>query len=159
MVEAERLDTTETLLLLQAGDRQVAVPLSLVARLEEFPRDRIEVADGHPAVQYRGSIMPLVDTAEQLGVRSVKSDEDTSIHVVVYTSNDRSIGLTVDAILDIVREQVAVDQVSHGSGIRGSIVVQGKITDIVDVIELIGRVDETFFQGSSDEDELVEVGA
>src|SRR4051794_4899150 len=64
---AQTLDLTETLLLVQVGDRRVAVPLSLVARLEEFARSTIENANGRSVVQYRGDIMPLVNVAYSLG--------------------------------------------------------------------------------------------
>jgi two-component system chemotaxis sensor kinase CheA len=48
-------------LLFQHGDAgRIAIDLSLVARLEEFPRDAIEVSADREVVQYRGEIMPLV---------------------------------------------------------------------------------------------------
>ena len=38
----------------------MAVPLGLVARLEDIPRDKIEISCGAPVTQYRGKLMPLV---------------------------------------------------------------------------------------------------
>ena len=49
------------LLLFRAGDATPkAVPLGLIARLEDVERERIENAGGRPLVQYRGKLMPLV---------------------------------------------------------------------------------------------------
>ena len=51
----------QRLLLFRAGSfARLAVPLSLVARLEEFPRSAIEHAGGAQVVQYRNRILPLV---------------------------------------------------------------------------------------------------
>src|SRR5271157_4610262 len=51
----------QRLLLFRAGSfDRLAVPLSLVARLEEFPRSVIEHAGGCQVVQYRNRILPLV---------------------------------------------------------------------------------------------------
>ncbi|HEX4262646.1 MAG TPA: chemotaxis protein CheA, partial [Acetobacteraceae bacterium] len=54
---AERI----SLLLFRAGaGAPKAVPLGLIARLEDIPRDRIEQSGGQPVTQYRGHLMPLV---------------------------------------------------------------------------------------------------
>ena len=50
-------DEREAILLFGAGENNHrAVPLSLVARLEEIDVTTIETSDGKPVVQYRGSI-------------------------------------------------------------------------------------------------------
>ena len=49
------------MLLFRAGSAQkMAVPLGLVARLEDIPRDKIELSAGAPVTQYRGKLMPLI---------------------------------------------------------------------------------------------------
>ena len=51
----------QSLLLFRAGSfERVAVPLSLVARIEEFPQSAIEHAGSSQVVQYRNRILPLV---------------------------------------------------------------------------------------------------
>jgi len=87
----------------------MAVDLSLVARLEEFPRNLVEIAGDHEVVQYRGEIMPLIRVSEKLvsEQRRVPELVQDSLHVVVYSEKGRSIGLVVDRILDIVEESFA----------------------------------------------------
>jgi len=52
----------QRLLLFRAGSfERLAVPLTLVARLEEFPKSSIERAGGREVVQYRDHILPLVN--------------------------------------------------------------------------------------------------
>ena len=57
----------QRLLLFSAGSfERLAVPLSLVARLEEFPLSSIELAGGCQVVQYRNRILPLVPLRDVL---------------------------------------------------------------------------------------------
>jgi two-component system chemotaxis sensor kinase CheA len=127
-LDQERASLT-TLLLFQIGAFQrLAVPLSLVARLEEFATSRIESAAGEMVIQYRGGILPLV-TFDGVGAMS---QEDT-VQVVVFSDGDRQIGLMVDRILDIVEEQVTVKKKSTKNGILGSAVVGKHLTDFLDL--------------------------
>ena len=49
------------MLLFRAGENQrMGVPLGLVARLEDIPREKIEMSCGSPVTQYRGKLMPLI---------------------------------------------------------------------------------------------------
>ena len=45
---------------------RMAIPLSLVARLEEFPRSALERAGTQDVVQYRDEILPLIDVSRVL---------------------------------------------------------------------------------------------
>ena len=75
---------TQTVLVFSLGkDSRMAIPLSLVARLEEIPRTEIETADGQEVVQYRGEIMPLLRLSNVFGVCE-EADQDP-LQVVVYT--------------------------------------------------------------------------
>jgi two-component system chemotaxis sensor kinase CheA len=130
----------KAVLLFQHGESgRIAIELSLVARLEEFSRDAVEIAAGQEVVQYRGQIMPLVHVSEVLkSARQKKiASEGESLQVVVYTHNGRSVGLVVDRILDIVEESFVVQSQSGRKGILGSAVIQKRVTDIVDLLGLI----------------------
>ena len=136
----------QTLLLFQAGcGRRMAIPLSAVARLEEFNASIIETAGGQDVVQYRGQIMPLVSLTQLLGGRREAYDSSSMIQVVVYTTPSRSYGLVVDRILDIVEETVVVQGGRAGRGVLGSAVIQEKVTELLDldgVIELMEAASE-----------------
>jgi two-component system chemotaxis sensor kinase CheA len=126
-------DSTQSLVVLRVGkDGRVALPLSRVARLEEFERSRVERGSGLDVVQYRGEILPLVDVARALG--TAPADEPPSLlQVVVHTEGGRSVGLVVDEIVDIVEEHVEVGAIAGRRGLLGSAVVQGRVTDLLDV--------------------------
>ncbi len=131
----------KTMLLFQCGENgRMAIDLSLVARLEEFSRDVIELAGDQEAVQYRGQIMPLIRVSDVLQIkREKRSEEDRtgSYQVVVYSDQGRSIGLVIDRILDIVDEHFVVQQETKRRGMSGSAVIQQRVTDILDVPELL----------------------
>jgi two-component system chemotaxis sensor kinase CheA len=132
----------EALLLFQVSDSgRMALPLSKVARLEEFPRSMIERAGKRDVVQYRGEILPLVVLRDMLGGDDATSNHDVPLQVVVYSERGRSIGLVVDRILDIVEDDVSVKATGSREGILGAAVIQGKVTDMLDVHAVIRRFD------------------
>jgi two-component system chemotaxis sensor kinase CheA len=131
-------------LVFQYGESgRMAIDLSLVARLEEFPRDTIEVAGDQEVVQYRGQIMPLVRVSEALESKHQNTAESSqeSLHVVVYSDQGRSVGLVVDRILDIVEETFVMQPQTERRGVLGSAVIQKRVTDILDVPGLIASAE------------------
>ena len=135
----------QTLLVVDAGSGgRVAIPLSAVARLEEIPRARIEKSGRQDVVQYRGEILPLRRVDEFLAGNydSTQTLADP-MQVVVYAENNHRVGLVVDRITDIVEETVSVRRDAKGPGILGSIVVQNKVTDLLDVSALLREFEIT----------------
>jgi two-component system, chemotaxis family, sensor kinase CheA len=125
-------DGRQMLLLLGLGpDRRMAIPLSIVSRLEEFPRSIVERAGAGEVVQYRGDIMPLIRLSSLLGVPD--SPAHDPMQVVVYSDGSRSVGLVVDNILDIVEERLAVRTCGVGGAVYGSAVIQERVTDLLDI--------------------------
>ncbi len=130
----------QTLLLVQCGDQgRMAIPLSLVARLEEFPRTAIEFAGEQEVTQYRGQIMPLIRLSRILGLSSKGEDAagDGPMQVVVYSEGGRSVGLIVERIVDIVDEKLAVQNPAQRRGVLGSSVIQKRVTDLLDVPRVV----------------------
>jgi two-component system chemotaxis sensor kinase CheA len=128
-------EEVQRLLLFRTGSfDRLAVPLSLVARLEEFPAASIERASGSPVVQYRNRILPLIPLRELLacGVGNGESASDP-VQVIVFSDGDRSAGLLVDQIIDVAEEVVTIKQQSGRLGLLGSAVVGKQITDFLDL--------------------------
>jgi len=133
--ESER----QRLLLFRAGSfERLAIPLSLVARLEEFPRSAIEHAGGGQVVQYRDRILPLVSLQEVLeSCMSSESELADPVQVVVFNDGDRSIGMVVDQIVDVVEEAAKVRRKTDRKGLLGSAVVGKQVTDFLDLNAVI----------------------
>jgi two-component system chemotaxis sensor kinase CheA len=79
-------------------------------------------------VQYRGHLMPLIHIG---GNEAMK--RDGSQPLLVFSDGDRSMGLAVDEIIDIVEDALDIQVGSEREGVLGSAVVRGQATEIVDV--------------------------
>ncbi|HXP96943.1 MAG TPA: chemotaxis protein CheW [Telmatospirillum sp.] len=118
----------QSLLVFRAGGNDLkGVPLALVARLEEIEVGQIEHSHGKPVVQYRGKLMPLVTIDGSFDVKTEGRQP-----VLVFADRDRSMGLVVDEIVDIVEERLRVELSVDQPGLIGTAVVSGKATDIID---------------------------
>ena len=141
--EADR----QTFLLFRAGRHaRLAVPLSLVARLEEFSQSRIERAGGRLVAQYRDHILPLISLGSVLdpGDDDIAARQDPA-QVLVFADGTRRVGVLVDEILDIIEDTVSVRRENARDGLLGSALLAGKVTDMVDLRYLLERGDEDWF--------------
>jgi two-component system chemotaxis sensor kinase CheA len=139
----------QRLLLFRSGSfERLAVPLSLVARLEEFPRTSIERAAGCEVVQYRNRILPLVSLRAVLEPGGSGGDAADPVQVVVFNDGERSLGVVVDQILDVAEETVTVRQKSARRGLLGSAVVGKRVTDFLDLHQVIRAANENWFAGA-----------
>jgi two-component system chemotaxis sensor kinase CheA len=117
-----------SLLVFRAGSAQPkAVPLGLVTRLEEIAADKIELSNGRYMVQYRDRLMPLVQMAG-VAVRTAGAQP-----ILVFADDDRSMGLVVDEIIDIVEERLDIEVAGSEAGVLGSAVIKGHATEVIDV--------------------------
>ena len=138
-----RSDSSTSLLLFRAGDQTPkAVPLGLVARLEDIPVERIEMSGGTPVVQYRGQLMPMVPIAGHW-----EAPESGRQAVLVFTEGQRSMGLMVDEILDVVEEPLVIQPGSDRLGYLGSAVISERVTDVIDTVYWLSHAGGDWFRG------------
>ena len=164
-------DTQQVVLVTGPQGVRMAVPLSAVTRLEEFPAKRIEWTGTRPVVQYRDEILPLVDVLGLLDRKTVasvtgspgpcglddseKSDnqpthkgsgysassESLPIQVVVCTDGTNRVGLVVGRILDIVSDPLLVRSSSAREHVLFTAVVQSQVTEVLNVSSLIAAAE------------------
>lgn len=146
----EARDDRQTLLLFETGHgRPMALPLSLVARLEEVPGSGVERSGRQEVVQYRGQIMPLIRVGQFVGDEPDSSvDSADLLQVIVHSAHGRSIGLIVSKISDVVHETLTVRRASAREGILGSAVIQERVTDLLDLENVIRAADPSFYQAA-----------
>jgi two-component system chemotaxis sensor kinase CheA len=143
------------------GDR-MAVPLSLVDRLEEFPREALERVGPRRVVQYRDEILPLLDVARALRPPRSAGDHrshfarrasrtetaaSSTVQVVVYAGKTQRVGLVVERILDIAEETPAARAAARRPGVLYTTVVLGRVTEFLDVEALLGAGDPDLLEG------------
>ncbi len=114
------------------GWENLAVPLEAAERLEEFAPEVIETSGGVESVQYRGGIMQLIRLGDLLGVET--SFEDTRCEqVIVYRCGERYLGIMVGENRDIVEQTLHLENIGSRPYIKGSAIINGQTTDLVDV--------------------------
>jgi two-component system chemotaxis sensor kinase CheA len=144
VVSQREADTTSLLVFRAGGAERKAVPLALVARLEEIEVARIEQSNGRPMVQYRGKLMPLVG-----------ADPDYRFHdqggqpVIVFADGERAMGLAVDEIIDIVDDRLDVELKASRPGLIGTAVVAGQATGMIDVAHYLTLAYDDWFHRSA----------
>jgi two-component system chemotaxis sensor kinase CheA len=143
-------ERTSVLLIEGFGRERMGIRLSQVARLEEFPRARVERVAGRRVIQYCGQILPLLDVDAALrsalspGRQAVAEalEDKEAYQVVVYARPERPVGLIVERILDIVEQDGDVRGPSSRRGVEHTAVIQGRVTEMLDVEELIRTAGE-----------------
>lgn len=134
-------------LLLFSGpdDTRMAIPLARITRLEEFSRASVERVGNRDVVQYFGDILSLTDIAALIpgpGARSRPSltTASESFQVLVYSKDGRQLGVVVDRILDAVEERLVNMHPTTRQGVTGSVVINGRVTEILDLDTLCADV-------------------
>ncbi|MGF1454520.1 MAG: chemotaxis protein CheW [Alphaproteobacteria bacterium] len=135
-------DQPVTMLIFRAGSKEPkAVPLSLVTRLEEIEADKIEPSNGQNLVQYRGRLMPIMHVNPGHALNSEGRQP-----ILVFTDGDRSLGLAVDEIVDIVEDKLNIELAADRPGMLGSAVIKGRATEVLDISYHLTQVFRDWFE-------------
>jgi len=136
-------DRTAMLLFHAGGEQPMAVPLGLVARLEDIPRDKIELSCGTPVTQYRGRLMPLVALSDNLDTGKPRQS------VLVFNDHERSMGLMVDEIVDVVEDVLNIELSGARPGLLGTAVIAGHATAVIDTGYWLTQARRDWFHGAA----------
>lgn len=131
-----------TMLVFRAGpDSLKAVPLSLVTRLEEVEAREFQASGGRLLLNYRGRLMPVVP----VGAASIRGDGLQPL--VIISEGELTMGLAVDAIVDIVDEVLDVElQAILDQGVVGSAIIRGRATEILDLAHYLPMGDPNWLR-------------
>ncbi len=141
--ESEEPENSRYLVFNSTTGRRMAMPLSIVDRLEEIPSVYIENSSDGRVVQYRGQIMPLINVGNLDG--HVTLTEDEQLQVIVYSGNGNSVGLVVGEIDDIIEQELTIQRKSLSPDIIGSAIIKDKVTGVLDVENMIKSADPSFY--------------
>lgn len=140
-----RGEESVSMLVFRAADQAPkAVPLSLIARLEEVDLSKVEASNGQNVIQYRGQLVPIV---QMEGAPALRSEGRQP--VLVFADRDRTMGLAVDEIVDIVEDRVSIELSTKKTGYVGSAVINQQATDIVDVSHYLTLAFSDWFGGDA----------
>jgi two-component system, chemotaxis family, sensor kinase CheA len=133
------------LLFAGVGDSRMAIPLSTLARLEEFPVTQVEMSGSQWVTQYRGQILPLIRLNVVLEERHNKlrrmrtppPPDSGPLQVLVTNHEGRSYGLVVEKILDIVEDRAEVIWPATRAGFLHSVIISERVTELLDIPTII----------------------
>ena len=123
------------MLLFEAGVNKstYAVPLNLVARLENIPLSQIERAGSGLVTQYRGKLMPLISMHENgAPATDQTSGEEPSQPILVFADGHLSMGLMVTSIIDVIHDHLRIELGAASKGVLGTAVIGGKAAEVLD---------------------------
>ncbi|BAY95414.1 MULTISPECIES: chemotaxis protein CheA [unclassified Tolypothrix] len=140
----------QTLLLFTGPqDAHMGIPLAIASRLAEIPATAIEKVANQLVVRYDKQILPLIDLHTIFGDRTFDNlaiETETLSIIIVSPYPAVSVALVVDHILDIVEEALTIKGIPSREGILFSTVIQGKITEILDMEAIIRKTNPYLLQ-------------
>ncbi len=143
------VDKQTFLLFAGPGDSRMAIPLSTLARLEEFPVAQVEMSGSQWVTQYRGQILPLIRLSVVLEERRNKlralqappTADSGPIQALVLNHEGRSFGLVVERILDIVEDRADVRSPATRAAVLYSVVIGDRVTELLDIPAILRSAD------------------
>ncbi len=142
--EQARADGTEVqklVLFSGCSGSRMAVPLSMLARLENISGADVERSGNQWVTQYRGQILPLIRISHALEERRILPGSHdiltlpttANLQVLVLENQGRSFGLVVNQIVDIVESGSGPQSPATRSGVLYSSVIAERVTELLDV--------------------------
>lgn len=135
-----RSDEVEFLMVDVGAPSSYALPLTVVARLEEFEADEFEFSGEQKVIRYRGSLLHIFSLPSflKLPFPNKHDEAQAKVPVVVVKRGDNLYGIEVFEIRDVLSMQAKIDQtVRDRPGILGTMIVGGEIVVVVDVLNMI----------------------
>ncbi|WAC29054.1 hybrid sensor histidine kinase/response regulator [Ancylobacter sp. SL191] len=127
--DTDSASDTTSLLLCRAGPRGMkAVPLSLVTRLEELDAAQVEIVSERSVAQYRGTLIPIVYANDE-----VERKTSGKQPLLIFSEGQRTMGLVVDEIVDIVETEFNLKLSSGAPEIMGGAIINETATEVLDV--------------------------
>jgi two-component system chemotaxis sensor kinase CheA len=129
------------------GDSRMAIPLSTLARLEEFPANQVEMSGSQWVAQYRGQILPLIRLSVVLeerrnklrGLQALPSVDSGPIQVLALNHDGRTFGLVVERIVDIVEDRADVRTPATRPTVLYSVVIGDRVTEMLDIPAILRK--------------------
>jgi len=127
---------------------RMGIPIAIAFRLEQIPPSAVEKVGNQDVVRTSGKIIPIIDLQCIFPSDEPAKKTDTLQLVIVSPNSELSVGLVVDRILDIVEESLTIKGIPSRPGVMFCAVIQGQITEILDVEAVIKIANPYLLQAS-----------
>jgi two-component system chemotaxis sensor kinase CheA len=135
-------------LLVEVAQRQAAVPLADVIRIEQLPYSRIEYFGYRAVLNFDGQLLPVEDAGGLLNADD--SDSERPIIVVVCREGSRHVGIVVSHVLDVASGKKLFEAGSEQRA-DGVTLLKNRVTGLVD----LGAVPALPVDVTNDENESI----
>ncbi len=133
-----------------------AAPLSLVERIERIQTATIEKIGDRKVVQYRGGALPLYELSQVADFSPLPEKEQQE--VIVFKVKGRELGLMVTPPVDALEVVLDVDETTLAqTAVSGSMIINDHTTLLVDIFELVKRMNPEWFQSEAKSKETMAV--
>ncbi len=130
------------ILIFRHDGSRFAAPMDRIERLEQFPLEAIGRAGGQEVYRYQNdSVIPMLRWGDLIGRRTTPPEE---VYGLILADGERRICLQVDEIEDIIEDEWTVDATVPDEFFLGSAVIQGQLTEIVDLDDVLRRARKGF---------------
>jgi two-component system chemotaxis sensor kinase CheA len=126
-----------SLLLCRVGDQKVALPLSIIDRLEVFPAAAVTSAAGREVLHYRERLVEVVRLDDYVGRSGGIAEDGAELSALIIAHGGEVTAMVVDQILEVATSDLAVHRTSERPPVALSTVIGGEVVDLVDVDALI----------------------
>lgn len=139
------MDEQRTVLLFSIGGRErFAVPLCLIARVEEITPSQMQIANGREYLNFRNSLIPIVRIEQTIPRIETEYPEDL-LHILIPKYR-KPFGIVAARIIDTVEVEQEIDaKTICERGIVGSQLIDGQLTLFFDAFAAIETLEPDWF--------------
>ena len=124
------------------NNEQMAIPLQLVARIEQYPASCVTEVNGSHVICHENKLQPIVHLPEHTHFKEMKLNDDDMVYSIIINTRG-GIGILAKELVDNMAvdvEHALTDSEFMGNDIVTSLVVVNEVpTAILDVYKLIDR--------------------
>ena len=115
-----------------------------IIRYQEMTRVPLAPPVVRGLINLRGQIVTAIDLRRRLELKDRPADQQP-VNVVVHAGKTQRVGLVVHRVLDIAEEDLLSRSPARRRGVLFTAVVQGRVTEFLDVEGIIRAADPGFF--------------
>ena len=138
------------LLLFTAGGQSMAVPLGLIARLEQVAASAFEpIGDAVPGA-YALLLRDRLIAARSLRAHPFHEPSEIIPTLMIADGHGRTAALAIDRIDDVIEARLDMSSAGVRPGVLGMALLDGHPTAVLDTRHWLGRIDPTWFNAAPD---------
>jgi len=134
-------------LVFSQAEQRFAIPMVLIERLELFPAERIEYSGSSEVLQYRGDVIAVIRWGDLIGSEAPAPSGE--VYGLILSDGHKRMCLQVEQVVDILETPLEIKMRSENPLFLGTSVIEDTATEVIDVFEVVKKVDANWFARTS----------